>query len=198
MGAVPVPVRPTICGLVARVSATLRAAERVNGSVGENLTEIVQVPFTAMGPPQVVVSEKSPGLVPVMLTPLMVKLAVPLLVTVILVAELVVPTFWLEKVTLAGLKFICPAVPVPLNPTDCGLAGPLSARDIAADSAATREGVNVTEIVQLPPAETELPQVLALRAKSMAFVPVRVTPVKFKVALPVFVSVTDWAALVVL
>jgi hypothetical protein len=200
VGPIPVPVKLAVCGLPARVSKTLTEAVRVKGAVGENLTEIVQVAFTANNKPtlQVVFSEKSPGFVPVILTLLMVKLAVPVLVTVITVAEVVELTFSYPKGTLAGEKLIWPAVPVPLRPIDCGLAGALSVREMAADSAVTVEGVNVTLSVQKLPAVTGLPHVFPVKAKSAAFAPVTATLVKFKVAFPVFVRVTDSGALVVL
>jgi hypothetical protein len=51
------------------------------------------------------------------------------------------------------------------------------------------EGVNVTLIVQLPPAVTELPQLL-LCAKSLAFVPVNPRLAMVNVALPLLVRVT--------
>ena len=54
---------------------------------------------------------------------------------------------------------------------------------------ALAEGVKVTLMVQLPPAATELPQVLVW-AKSLALVPVTVTLVMVNVALPVLVRVT--------
>jgi len=44
------------------------------------------------------------------------------------------------------------------------------------------EGVNVTPIVQVPPAATEAPQVFAISAKPPAFVPVNARPAMFKVA----------------
>jgi hypothetical protein len=50
-------------------------------------------------------------------------------------------------------------------------------------------GVNLTLIVQFPPAATELPQLL-LWAKSPAFVPVIARLVMLNVALPLLVRVT--------
>ena len=50
------------------------------------------------------------------------------------------------------------------------------------------DGVNVTLIVQLPPAATELPQSL-VSEKSLAFVPVTVTLVMLKAPLPVLLRV---------
>ena len=57
-------------------------------------------------------------------------------------------------------------------------------------------GANVTPIEQLAPAATLLPQVL-VSEKSPEFVPARPMPVMFRVAVPVLVSVTLCAALVV-
>jgi hypothetical protein len=52
------------------------------------------------------------------------------------------------------------------------------------------EGVNNIAIVHLPPAATELPQVLVC-TKLLALVPVTARLVILKVALPVLVRVTD-------
>jgi len=57
-------------------------------------------------------------------------------------------------------------------------------------------GVNVTLIVQFTPAPTLLPQLLVW-AKSPEFVPVKATFDMFRVALPVFESVTVCGGLVV-
>jgi len=60
------------------------------------------------------------------------------------------------------------------------------------------EGLNVTLTAQLAPAASVAGQVVLEIAKSDAFTPVRVgAPVKFRFALPVLVSTTDWALLVV-
>lgn len=66
-----------------------------------------------------------------------------------------------------------------------------------ADRAPVTFGVNLTEIVQLPPTATLVPQVLVW-LKSPGFVPVIVIPVMDKIALPVLDSVIVWAELVVL
>ena len=58
------------------------------------------------------------------------------------------------------------------------------------------DGVNVTLMLQLPPAATLEPQLL-VSAKSEALLPVSVTLVRVSVAEPVLVSVTVWAALAV-
>jgi hypothetical protein len=71
----------------------LTEAVRVPEAVGAKVTEIVQLAPCASELPQVFVCEKSPALAPVMLIPVMVKLALPVLVIVMVCAELVVPTF---------------------------------------------------------------------------------------------------------
>jgi hypothetical protein len=92
-GAVPVPLKLTICGLPLALSVRVRPPERLPVAVGVNVTLITQllpggtgvlvlqlVPLAA--------TAKSP------VTPMLVKLkdAVPLLVTVTALAALVVPT----------------------------------------------------------------------------------------------------------
>jgi len=60
-------------------------------------------------------------------------------------------------------------------------------------------GVNVTLTVQVPLGVTVVPvQVSALLAKSLAFVPPSVTVEMVRLAVPVLVTVSAWAALVVL
>ena len=88
-GAVPVPVRLMVCGLPLTLSAMLTEAVRMKGAVGLNVTLIVQVPPAATEL-QVVVATKSLGLVPVTETFVMVKFAFPVLVRVLLSAEVVV------------------------------------------------------------------------------------------------------------
>jgi len=75
----------------------------------------------------------------------------------------------------------------------------LSEKPNDADSIEAVEGLNVTMTVQLPPATTGVAteQVVAVMAKSAAFVPdTDGAAVKFRGAVPVFISVTVIAALV--
>ena len=65
-------------------------------------------------------------------------------------------------------------------------------------STAAREGVKVTETLQLAPMPRVEPQVLELMAKSAALVPVRAMDVMLNIAVPLFVSCTVEAAEVVL
>jgi len=81
------------------------------------------------------------------------------LLRVTLCAALVVPTFWLLNVRLVGETLVVDAAPVPVRLTVCGLPGALSKMLIDAVRAPAAVGVNVTLIVQLLFAATELPQV---------------------------------------
>jgi hypothetical protein len=93
-GSVPVPLSPTTWELLAALSASVRAPERMPAAVGVNVTLIMQLPPAATGalvlqvvPPATM--EKSP------VTAMLVKAngAVPLLVTVsAALAAVVVPT----------------------------------------------------------------------------------------------------------
>ena len=79
---------------------------------------------------------------------------------------------------------------MPERLTVCGLPLVLSVMLSVAVRRPEAEGVNVTSIVQLPPAGTELPQVSAVSAKSLALAPVGTRLVMLNVALPLLVRVT--------
>jgi hypothetical protein len=79
-------------------------------------------------------------------------------------------------------------VPVPESDIVCGLPLALSEMLNVAASAAATEGVNVTSIVQLAPAASELPHVLVC-AKSLALVPVSAGVLMLRAALPVLLRV---------
>ena len=87
-------------------------------------------------------------------------------------------------------------MPVPVRVMVCGLPLALSVKVTEAVRVPAAAGVNVTLIVQLLFAATELPQVLVW-LKSLAFVPVSEMLVMLKLAFPVFIRTTAWAALVV-
>ena len=126
----------------------------------------------------------------------MLKAALPVLLRVRVWAALVVPTDWLAKVRLVGERLTTAAAPVPERLTVCGLPLALSVMLTEAVRLPLAEGLNVTLIVQLLPAATELPHVLVW-AKSLALTPVSARLVMFSVVPPLFVSVTAWALLVV-
>ena len=64
------------------LSAMLSEAVRVPEAVGVNFTIMLQLPPVATELPQVLVKEKSPAFVPVVLMPVMLKLAFPVLLRV--------------------------------------------------------------------------------------------------------------------
>jgi hypothetical protein len=90
----------------------------------------------------------------------MLKAAFPVLLRVTPSAALVVPTFWLPNVRLAGERLIAAATPVPVRLTVCGLPAALSEMLTVAVRIPAAVGVNVTLIMQLLFAATEPPQVL--------------------------------------
>jgi len=98
--------------------------------------------------------------VPVIPTLVMVNVALPPFVRVTLRAVLVVPSAWFPNDRLVEESVTDATVPVPDRLTVCGLPVALSAMLTEAVSALAREGLKVTLIVQVPPAATELPQVL--------------------------------------
>ena len=92
----------------------------------------------------------------------MFKVALPVLLRVTVCVVLVVPTGWLPKGRLVGERLTRAAVGVPLPErlTLCGLPLALSVMLSEAVRLPLAEGVNVTLIVQLAPAASELPHVL--------------------------------------
>jgi hypothetical protein len=83
--AAPVPARPTACGLPVALSAMLTLAARAPVAVGLNVTLIAQFAFAASVAGltgHVFVCAKSPAFAPVMLTPVIVRAAVPVFVNV--------------------------------------------------------------------------------------------------------------------
>jgi hypothetical protein len=71
----------------------------------------------------------------------------------------------------------------------CGLLAALSVIFTDAVRLPDAEGVKTTVKVQLAPGATELPH-WSVRTKSAALRPVKMTPVMFRVALPLLVKVT--------
>jgi hypothetical protein len=94
-----------------------------------------------------------------------------------------------------GERLMTGATPTPERPTVCGLPPALSVMVTDAVRLPLAVGVNITLIVQLPPAASELPHVFVC-AKSPAFAPVIAMLDRLKPALPVLPRVTVWGALV--
>ena len=120
-------------------------------------------------------------------------IAVPLLLSVIVLAALVVPTFWLPNGRLLGERPI--TVPAPIRGTFWGLLIALSVKTTAAVLLPMAVGLKITATVQLDPAAKLLPQELVEMRKSALFVPVTLMLVIVKRTLPRLVTFTFLGAL---
>ena len=142
--------------------------------------------------PQVVVFAKS--VVSLSVMPLMFNVALPVLDSVVDIDAEVEPTVVLARVSVVGESDATGAgagVPVPDSMAICGELLASSATDSVALYVCAAAGVKVTEMVQVLPAASVLPQVVVF-AKSV--VSLNVMPLMFNVALPVLDSVVDMAA----
>jgi hypothetical protein len=95
-----------------------------------------------------------------MLTPVIVKAALPVLLRVTTLAGLVVPTAWFVNTRLAGERLTAGAMPVPIIGTLCGLPPALSEMLIPALRVPEAVGAKIALIEQEAPAAMELLQVL--------------------------------------
>ena len=168
----------------------VRSADRFPGDSGVNLTLNLQLAPAATLDPQVLVSPKSLGSLPVKSIPVMSSAVLPVLVKVTVIGELVFPTATLPKFSWLGVNFT--SVPVPLRGTLCGLPSALSLNDSVPLTEPAFEGLNVTKVLQLAPAVTLDPQ--SFVSVKALFVTMAVT---FRVALPIFVRVTVCALLAI-
>src|SRR5215471_8458464 len=119
----------------------------------------------------------------------------PTLVTVRFCAALVVPTTCPEKLSEPGVMLTAGPlgdVPLPVRVALCGLPAALSETDSVPPRVPVVVGVKVTLIVQLPPAATELPQLLVWPKSPLALMLVMLSG-----APPVLLRVTGCEALVV-
>jgi len=197
-GAVPVPESATVCSDPAALSAIERVAAKLAAEAGVKVTEIEQLAPAASDVPQVLVCAKSDGLAPASVIPEIVSAALPVFLSVAVCAAEVVPVVAV-KLSDDGVSDAIGAggtVPVPLSWTVCGEPVALSTIESVAAKLAAEAGVKVTEIEQLAPAASELPQVLVW-AKSDGLVPASVMPEIVSAALPVFLSAAVCAADVV-
>src|SRR5579863_7919188 len=125
----------------------------------------------------------------------MLSVAVPELVSVTLFAKLVVPTDLVPQARLVVDRVtagVPPDVPVPVRFTTCGLPLALSVTVIWPACVPVAVGVNVTLMVQFPPAATEVLQVLVSAYCALAAMLLMLSE-----AVPELVRVTVCAALVV-
>jgi hypothetical protein len=194
----PVPERVAVWGLPVALSVSVTEAAKDPLAAGLNVTLTVQLAPAATLAPQLLLCAKSPGFAPVSVMLLMLKAALPVLLSVKVWAELVVPTAWLPKARVVGERLATGFVlaPVPERVAVWGLPVALSVRVTEAAKDPLAAGMNVTLTVQLAPAATLAPQLL-LCAKSPGFAPVSVMLLMLKAALPVLLSVKVWAELVV-
>jgi hypothetical protein len=157
--------------------------------VGANRTLIVQLPPGATVP-QLLVCWNWFWFGPLLLTPVTVRLALPVLVTVTGVFPDTVLMVRLPKAIEAGVRERTgvPLMPVPVSATVCGEFGALLVIVSVAVFAPVVVGANRTLIVQLPPGATEVHPLVCWNWPG--FVPVRATLVMFKVAVPVLVTTT--------
>ena len=100
-----------------------------------------------------------------------------------------VPTFWLLYVSEVGESAAVAVTPVPERLAVCGLPLALSVTDKDAERAPVAVGANVTLMVQLELAASDVPQLLVC-AKSPLLVPVTAMLEILSAAPPEFVSVT--------
>ena len=126
----------------------------------------------------------------------MLRVALPMFVSVTVCAGLVVPVVWLANVKLDGDMLAIGAVgavPVPVKGIACGLPEALSVNVIAPVRVPVAVGLKVTLTVQETVAASVAPHEVADLAKS----PVARIDAMFNVALPSFFNVMVWTGLVV-
>ena len=194
--AMPVPVSVMICVPPLLLSLIVIPPVRVPLATGVKFTAIMQLPpaTTGVDVEQVVLGSRAKS--PLEVKELMFSGLLPVLVIVTDCAAAVVPTTVLPKVRLEGLRETPATAPVPLSVIVCRPPLTLSAMVTTPVRVPLAAGVNVTAIVHVPEAATgvEVEQVVPVpRAKS----PLAVNELMFRTLVPVFVSVTDWAAAVV-
>jgi hypothetical protein len=101
--ATPVPLKVAECGDPEALSVTVKFPVRAPAAVGVKVTAIAQFAPAATADPQVFVAAKSP----VAAIWVIVSAAVPLFDSVTVCLLLATPTFWLVKISVAGLREAC-------------------------------------------------------------------------------------------
>ena len=175
------PDNATFCGLPPPLSLIETAPLKLPLVDELKVTEIVQDFPAPTLESQLFVSEKGGLGAAVILVMFSVVLPTFVRVTVWGGGGQVLGSSWQEKDRLVGTGFT--SVPVPVRETVCGLPGALSVIERLAVRVLMPLGVNVTFIVQLAPAATELPQLL-VSAKSPEFVPVKLILVILSAIVP--------------
>ena len=191
----PVPVSATDCGLLAALLRTVMVAERAPVRLGLKVTEIVQLPPTANPVPpigQLFVCANRAGLAPPSVMLLSTSTAGPGLLTVMVCAALVVLIGTVPNAIVAGDRAIVDRMVVPVNVTVPETAGAATFTRTRAERVWLLLGVNVTVIVQLPPAASPVPPIghFCVSPKRPGLVPPSVLPLILSVALPGLDTVT--------
>src|SRR5450759_5056793 len=147
MGATPVPVRETACGLFVAKTQIESVAVIAPVAAGVNVTLMVHEVWAASDVPQVVAEmANSLALVPVMVSPERVIAVLSLFVSVTVFAALALLRTCLPKARIVT-EVVAWATPVPVRLTVCGQMLALSAIESVAVMAPVAAGVNVTLIV---------------------------------------------------
>jgi hypothetical protein len=186
---VPAPVRVLVCGEPLALSETLRIAVAEPVAVGAKVTERVHEEFAARDAPQVFdAMANTEALAPPRVTELIERAALPALVRVKVLAELVVPAVTLPKFAEAGVRAACgagAAVPEQVKAMDCCGIGDGKFAPRFAVKAPVAAGVQVTAREQLAPAATLEPQ-LFVSLKELVLLPKNPKLLMVSGAVPVF------------
>lgn len=151
----PLPLRLTVCGLPAALSLTVSVPVAVPVCCGVKVTLMEQLAPGATLEPQSSLSAKSP----VVAMPVMLSVSPPVLERVTVCGRLVVPTACESKVRLVGERLAAGGVtPVPARVMVCGDPSPVSVKVTVPTLVPVDEGEKATEMVQLAPGFTTLPQ----------------------------------------
>lgn len=158
-GALPVPLRPTFCGLFEVLSVKVSVPLAAPAAVGVNVTPTLQPAPAAMLVPQVLLAIAKGPLIP---TLEIVRDVLWRLVSVTVTGALVLPIATVPKFnelaeTVTGELEL---LPVPLRLTVCGPPVAESVKVNVPVAAPVAVGVNVTPTLQLAPAPTLVPQLL--------------------------------------
>lgn len=112
-GALPVPVRLTVCGLFRALSVKVSVPVAAPTAVGEKVTPATQLAPAAMLAPQVLLAIAKPALAPTFVMP---NATLARFVSVTVFAALVLPTASVPKLKLLEETVTC-ALPLPVRPT---------------------------------------------------------------------------------
>jgi len=191
VGAMPVPLRDTLCEAVAALSERVSEALSAPTATGANVTEIVQLDSIARLAGQVVLSVKEAAPVPEMAMEESVKAFVPVFLRVRDCTAAANPSIVPAKESAEADRLTTGTgvSPVPLRASAWGEAGALSATSMAAVSVPAATGLNPTLIVQDEPTARVAAQVV-LEVNELALAPTMAMLEMASAAVPEFFRVT--------